>query len=156
MYLAMLLLLMLVLPVVSVVLEAAVFGSADLPFLIGKWFVFWGVGLRLLLAGIKQAAQPSFTAEKIFGISDAKVLPLVQEIGFGNLAIGLLGIATILQPAWIAPAAVVGCVFFALAGFGHLGRSARNRKENVAMVSDLGLSLVLAVYLAMQFFRAAA
>jgi predicted DNA repair protein MutK len=110
--------------------------------------VFWGVGLRLLLAGLKQVAQPSFTAEKIFGVTDEKAFPLVQEIGFGNLSIGLLGAVSLFQPNWVVPAALVGCIFFGLAGLKHLTQPARNRNETIAMVSDIGISAVLAIYLA--------
>ena len=148
MYFATVLLLMLVLPVVSVVSEAVFAGNADLLFLVGRWFVFWGVGLRLLLAGLKQVAQPSFTAEKIFGVTDEKAFPLVQEIGFGNLSIGLLGAASLFQPNWVVPAALVGCIFFGLAGLKHLTQPSRNRSETIAMLSDIGISAVLAIYLA--------
>jgi hypothetical protein len=37
----------------------------DLWLLLGRWFVFWAVGVRLLTAGIRQIAQPRFTAETI-------------------------------------------------------------------------------------------
>lgn len=148
MYLAVILLLMFVLPVVSVIAEALVTADADLVFLIGKSFVFWAVGARLLLAGARQVSNPAFTAQTIFGVTDAKAFPLVQEIGFGNLSIGLLAVATILEPAWVTPAALAGCPFFALAGFKHLQHAARNRHENLAMLSDLCIALVLALYLA--------
>jgi hypothetical protein len=71
MYLAVVVLLMGVLPAVSIVAEAALsHGGADLTLLIGKWFVFWSVGVRLILAGLRQIADPSFTAESIFGVRD--------------------------------------------------------------------------------------
>lgn len=34
--------------------------------LIGKWFIFSAVGLRLIIAGIKQTTDPAFTAREIF------------------------------------------------------------------------------------------
>lgn len=56
-----------VLPAISVLAEALLsHGSIDLMLLIGKWFVFWGVGVRLFIAGVRQVAQPQFTAESIF------------------------------------------------------------------------------------------
>jgi hypothetical protein len=71
MYLAVVVLLMGVLPAVSIVAEAALsHGGADLTLLIGKWFVFWSVGVRLILAGLRQTANPSFTAESIFEVRD--------------------------------------------------------------------------------------
>ncbi|OCJ17944.1 hypothetical protein A6U87_03210 [Rhizobium sp. AC44/96] len=146
MYLAILLLLMLVLPVISIIAEATT-ANGDLVFLIGKWFVFWAVGLRLLLAGVRQVTKPSFTAETIFGVTDTKAFPLVQEIGFGNLSIGLLAMASILVREWITPAALVGCLFFGLAGVKHLLNPQRSRTENIPMISDLWIAAVLAVFL---------
>src|SRR5208337_1887623 len=92
MYLAMIILLMGALPVASIAVEfAALHGGADLLSLIGKWFVFWPVGVRLILAGLRQVADPKFTAGTIFGVKDAAALTIVQELGFGNLSIGTSG-----------------------------------------------------------------
>ena len=61
---------MLVLPAARVIVEALWFGSAaDVMLLVGKWFVFWAVGVRLFIAGVRQA-QPQFTAKSIFEIKD--------------------------------------------------------------------------------------
>ena len=38
----------------------------NLIFLTGKWFLFWAIGLRLLIAGFKQVIDPGFTLEKKF------------------------------------------------------------------------------------------
>ena len=32
--------------------------------LVGKWFVFWTVGIQLFLAGLRQIVQPRYTAEQ--------------------------------------------------------------------------------------------
>jgi hypothetical protein len=147
MYLASVLLLMAVLPAGSVLIERmAVPESALLP-LVGKWMVFWAVGCRLVLAGAKQVRDPAFTARDIFGIADPAAGRLVAEIGFGNLAIGTIGVASLWRPGWIAPAAVAGCIFLGLAGLGHLRAGRRSRKETIAMVSDFGAAAVLALYL---------
>jgi hypothetical protein len=149
MYLAIVLLLMGILPVVSIVIELAVLhGSAELLLLIGKWFVFWSVGVRLLLAGLRQAIDPKFTAETIFAVRETAALTLVQELGFGNIAIGLLGVLTIVEREWTVPAAITGGVFYGLAGVKHLVKGGRNATETIAMVSDLVIFAVLAGYLA--------
>jgi len=153
MYLAVILLLMLVLPLGSLVAEVHWNADADLVFLIGKWFVFWGVGLRLLMASLKQIINPAFTAETIFGVIDHKAQSLVQEIGFGNLSIGMLGVLSLFAPQWIVPAAIIGCLFFGLAGLKHLLERARNRSRTIAMASDLWLFFVLAFYLSAAFFQ---
>ena len=86
MYLASIVLLMLVLPAAGVIVEALWFGSAaDVMLLVGKWFVFWAVGVRLFIAGVRQVAQPQFTAESIFEIKDRAAFGIVRELGFANL-----------------------------------------------------------------------
>lgn len=151
MYLAMVLLLMVVLPAGAVAVDW-MNGSPDLVVLIGKWFVFWAVGVRLAAAGIKQVIDPAFTAGRIFGITDPASHVIVRELGFGNLSIGLLGILTILVPGWIAPAAIVGGIFYGLAGVQHIVQGHRNTKENVAMLTNLFAFVVLAGYLAALVF----
>jgi len=97
----------------------------------------------LLLAGIRQVSQPRFTAAEIFDLDDTKAFPMVREIGFGNLAMGTLAACTIIRPEWLVPAAIVGGLYYGLAGLGHLLRGDRNGKESVAMVSDGVAFLVL-------------
>jgi hypothetical protein len=149
MYLAAIVLLMGVLPVGSILAELAVHSAgADGLALVGKWFVLWSVGIRLLLAGLRQIANPAFTAETIFEVKDKAALVIVQELGFGNLSIGLLAALTLFEPQWTVPAAIVGGLFYGLAGIKHLTQRHRNATENVAMVSDLFIFIVLAGYLA--------
>jgi hypothetical protein len=55
MYLAAIVLLMLVLPLISVAAQAPMLpDAAALMGLVGKWLTFWGVGVRLFLAGLNQ------------------------------------------------------------------------------------------------------
>ena len=139
MYLAMVLLLMIVLPVGSIAVDWLA-GPAHLVPLIGKWFVFWAVGMRLAAAGIKQVADPAFTASRIFGIADPASHVIVRELGFGNLSIGLLGLLTLLLPTWIEPAALAGGVFYGLAGAQHLVQGRRNTKEMSRCLPTFSLS----------------
>ena len=149
MYLATIIVTMVLMPIASIALEAAAAGSgaALLP-LVGKWFVFWGAGIRLMLAGIIQAFRPSFTAEKIFHIRDPEAAKIVLELGFANFSIGLLCALSLAFPHWLLPAAVSSALFFFLAGVQHLRNTARSRKENIALVSDLLIAAVLAAYIA--------
>jgi hypothetical protein len=148
MYLAVVVLLMGVFPVASVVAEAAFeHGGADPTLLIGEWFVFWSVGVRLVLAGLRQIMNPAFTAQTIFGIHDRSAFAVVRELGFGNLSIGLLGACALFNRGWITPAALAGGLFYGLAGVEHLRRGDRSAKETIAMVGDLFVCLVLAFYL---------
>ncbi len=93
---------------------------AELMPLIGKWFVFWPVGVRLFVAGMRQVAQPRFTAEHIFQINDRAVFHIIREVGFGNLAKGNLGLLTLLNPTFLLPAAIAVALYYGLAGIGRL------------------------------------
>lgn len=147
MYFLMIILLMFVFPISSALTELLIFEStAGIAFLIGKWFVFWAVGIRLFLAGLRQSVRPRFTAEQIFGIKSNEPLIMVQELGFANLSIGILGISTIFNSSWIMPAAIAGGLFYGFAGIRHLMRKERNRFENSAMFSDLFVFIVLVMY----------
>jgi hypothetical protein len=141
-YLASIFLLMLVLPVASIAIEAQSVTAISAP-LVAKWFAFWSVGWRLLPAGVRQILQPDFTAREVFGLKSDEPRVVVRELGYANVAIGLLGVLSHLQPAWVTAAALTGGVFLALAGIGHAMRPSANRTENFAMVSDLFVAVVL-------------
>jgi hypothetical protein len=144
MYFIVVIMLLLVLPAASVILESTISAhGASIMGMIGKWYVFWAGGVRLLLAGLRQVSQPRFTASEIFGLDNVKAFPIVREIGFGNLAMGTLAICTIFRGAWLVPAAMVVCLYYGLAGLGHLLRDERNAQETVAMASDAFAFLVL-------------
>jgi len=147
MYFAVVALFMLVLPVGSICLGIFAFGAAWSAILVAKWFVLWSIGARLSLAGVRQIIQPRYTATVILSLKHDESLVLVRELGFANVALGLVGLACWLFPAWIPAAALAGAVFYCLAGFGHLLQPHRNKFENLAMVSDLFVGLVLAAAL---------
>jgi hypothetical protein len=152
MFLLMIILMMFVLPIASILTESFFFpSSAGILFLIGKWFVFWAVGVRLFTAGLRQALNPRFTAEKILGIKDSEPLLVVQELGFANLSMGLLGISSLLNTGWILPAAIVGGLFIGLAGMRHILSKERNLLENSAMVSNLIIFAILLGYVVWAF-----
>jgi hypothetical protein len=147
-YLAIILLLMLVLPAASVLADYAHTPEPALLMpLVGKWFVFWGVGIRLGLAGLRQFFQPRFTAAEIFGIAGDEALPLIRELGIANFSLGVVGVASLAAPSFVLPTAIAAAIFYGVAGFRHLARKAGNRNENIAMVSDLFAFVVLAAFI---------
>jgi hypothetical protein len=153
MYYAVILLLMLVLPAVSVVAEFVLTqGAAGWLPLIGKWVVFWGVGIRLLVAGLRQVIRPGLTAE-LLGVKDASANVLVRELGFGNLAIGATGALTLTLPNWTLAAAMCGGLFYGFAGLQHVFSKERTSEENWAMVSDIAIAVVLAVFVGLSLPR---
>jgi hypothetical protein len=153
MYFAVIVLLMLVLPAASVIVEALrLGGAADIMVLVGKWFVFWAVGVRLFIAGVRQVAQPQYTAETIFEIKDRAALAIVRELGFANLSTGTLGLASLAVSAWVVPAAIVGGLYYGLAAAGHVFRSGRNFIEQTALISDVFAFVVLAAFVVSRSF----
>jgi hypothetical protein len=137
MYFVIVILLLFLCPLASVAVEAFRFQETLTNWiLIGRWWAFWAVGVRLFLAGMRQVVQPQFTAEEIFEIHDPSALPVIREIGFANLSIGTLGICSIFRSDWVVPAAIVGGLYYGLAGLVHLPHQNKNAKEYVAMVSD--------------------
>ena len=146
MYVAALVLLLLVLPLLSVAIEAVLFVVPDPMALVGKWFTFWGVGVRLFLAGASQVLRPQFTSEGILGIKDQGAVAVVRELGFANLSVGTVGLLSLALPEWIVPAAVAGGMFYLLAGAQHAVRKDKNVKEWTALVTDLFMFLVLAAF----------
>jgi hypothetical protein len=152
MYLAAVMLLLAVLPVLSILAEFLTTTGASFWPLVGKWFVFWAVGIRLFAAGLSQVFRPQFTATGIFNIKDPEAAKLVKEIGFGNLSIGLLGILTMLVPAWIVPAALAGGLFYLLAGIQHWLNGVRSGKETVALISDLVVGVILLLFVLLTVF----
>jgi hypothetical protein len=152
MYFVLVILLLLIFPVGSVITEAALSPhSVIMISLIGRWFAFWAVGVRLFLAGARQVIQPQFTAEEIFGIHDRGSFAIVREVGFANLSMGLLGICSVFRIGWVVPAALVGGLYYGLCGMGHTFQRGKNAKEYMAMISDGFVFVVLLVFVLSSF-----
>ena len=109
--------------------------------------MFWAVGVRLFSAGLRQIIKPGLTAEGILGIEGKESWILVRELGFANVAIGAVAIVSLWRPEWRLAGALAGAIFLTLAGLEHVAKRDRNSEENLAMVSDLAIGLVMAVYL---------
>jgi hypothetical protein len=147
MYLITVLLLMFALPVGMTWYDYQQATHPSLLFLTGKWFVFWSAGARLLIAGLWQFFQPQFTLTEIFGIRSADARPIVRELGVANFATGLVGMLSLYWTAFLVPVAIIAGVFYGVAGIEHGLRKNRSLNETVAMVSDLFVCVVLAVFL---------
>lgn len=152
MYYVVVSLLMVVCPVASILLEHA-HHPIDMASLVSKWFVFWAVGIRLLLAGMRQVFDPRYTAAKILGLEGDDALFVIRELGFANVAFGTLGILTLVEPGWTGAAALAGGLFYGQAGINHALHPDRNRLANVAMVTDLSAGATLLVSLWLQVQR---
>jgi uncharacterized protein DUF6790 len=145
---------MLVLPILSIALESAIKKTTPNIDLAAKYFIGWAIGVRLLIAGIRQSSRPEFTAEQIFGLRDSREsLPFIRELGFANICMGLLGFVSFFNPEWRLPAAAAGGLYFGFAGFLHVFREAASFNELIAKISDLfifGIALLYTIFILSQ------
>lgn len=136
MYIAVVLLQTLVLPLVSGGVQLAVGGGN--PFVVfGMWWAFWGVGTRLLVAGVSQLSNPSRTAKGILGIEDEGAEQVVHELGYANLSFGIVATALSLIAPWGVLGALPGALYLGLAGLRHVAKRGKGVEEVVATWTDL-------------------
>ena len=150
-YLTSVLLFMLILPVISIIIDAG-YKSGISIFYIGKWFVFWAIGIRLLTAGLRQVIKPEFTAKDILHIESIESHIIVRELGFANICFGLAGVVSLYIPEWRTAAAFTGGLYMGIAGIQHVIKKPSTPNEMVAMVSDIFIFLIMAVYVGMMLF----
>lgn len=133
-----------VLPVVSGIIELLAVGG-DPVLVFGKWWVFWGVGTRLLLAGVVQVSGGGPTAA-VLGTAKPSVaeVQLIRELGTANIGMGLAGLLA-LVPGWALPAGLAGGVFLLIAGILHVPKKGKNAQESVATWTDLVVGVVVIV-----------
>ncbi|MFM8445025.1 MAG: DUF6790 family protein [Methylococcus sp.] len=114
--------------------------------LVGKWFLFLGVGVRLSVTGLSQILNPGFTAAILHLETGAYVI--IQELGFTNLLLGGIALVSLFQPGYRI-LATGGAGFMGFAGLLHLSRLSpeTTRNEIIALISDLWIFTVAMVYL---------
>ncbi|WP_157480328.1 hypothetical protein [Leifsonia sp. Root227] len=141
------------LPIVSGAIELAVAGG-DPVFVFGKWWVFWGVGTRLLVAGIAQVSGRGPTTE-ILGATAPSVQEkqLTRELGTANVGMGAAGLLA-LVPGWALPAGIAGGIFLLIAGIMHLPKKGKNAQESLATWTDLLVGIAVVVLAVDVFVRA--
>jgi hypothetical protein len=146
-YLIMNIFLLFILPLLSIASECIVEKESMNWILIGKWFIFWAIGIRLFTAGIKQSSNPEFTAVKIFKMKSSESFVVIRELGFANIALGVMGILSVINNNWRILAAITGGLFFGLAGIQHLFKKPDSRNELIAMIYDVTVLLIILLYL---------
>ncbi|MBS1905184.1 MAG: hypothetical protein JST33_01185 [Actinobacteria bacterium] len=133
-----------VLPVVCGLIELLTAGG-DPVLVFGKWWAFWGVGTRLLVAGLAQVSGKGPTAA-ILGSAAPSVqeVQLTRELGTANIGMGFAGLLA-LVPGWALPAGLAGGVFLLIAGILHIPKKGKNPQETVATWTDLIVGVVILV-----------
>jgi hypothetical protein len=144
---------MIIFPFLSVLLEHIINGSAINMASIGKWFIFWTIGIRLFTAGLRQASDPSFTAIKIFRLTGKESYAIIRELGFANICLGITGILSLINEEWRQISAIAGGLFFGLAGLQHLSKKRDSKNELIAMITDLFVFVFIIIYLALKFLH---
>lgn len=141
-----------VLPIASGSIELASAGGDPIE-AYGRWWVFWGVGTRLLVAGVVQLASPGTTA-RILGTErpGQSELQLARELSTANLGMGLAGLLA-LNPEWAASAGLAGGVFLLVAGLMHVAKKNKNPQETLATWTDLLVGLVALAFAAFVLVR---
>ena len=147
-YAASVLTLTVIFPALSAFTDAALHHAS--PFaapLLAKWFIFWAVGARLFLAGLRQTFNPAFTAKEIFHIDHEPSHAIVRELGFANLCFGLVGLISLFQSPWRIVSAFASGLYYALAGVAHALKGSATPNERFALVTDFFIFLALAACL---------
>ncbi|GAB2809518.1 DUF6790 family protein [Ferruginibacter profundus] len=135
------------LPLLCTAIEVVTQKSAVFSFeLLGKWFIFSAVGLRLFVAGIKQSTDPAFTAKEIFHLNNPDSFPIVRELGFANLCFGLTGIISLFMPQWRMVSAFGSGLYYGIAGLQHLIKKPAGANEKFALVTDIIIFFFLLAY----------
>lgn len=150
-YLLSILLTAVVIPLGGAVVEHFMYAAPWSALLFSKWFIFSAGGLRLLIAGIKQAMDPAFTAQRIFHIHGTESLPVVRELGFANCCMGSLGVVSLFAPQWRVAAAFTCGLYFTFAALGHIAIKPVGPNERLALWSDVLIAAELVASLVVQF-----
>jgi len=87
-----------------------------------------------------------FPTASIAGVKDPDAILIVRELGFANTAIGSAGLGSLYLAGWVLPVAVIGAIFYGLAGINHVTHRSRNTLQNVAMTSDFFAAVVLLIF----------
>jgi len=147
-YLYSTILLMFLFPTISISIDAGFYQrNSNLIPLIGKWFIFWSIGCRLLTAGLKQVFNPSFTAETIFHFKNQESYVVIRELGFANICFGLTAVISLFLPSWRTAIAFSGGLFFGIAGLVHILRKPTNPNELIPLYSNVFVFFIILLYL---------
>jgi hypothetical protein len=136
-----------VLPLLCSIAQVLLSNDTEFSFeLFGKWFIFYAVGVRIFLAGIKQVTDPAFTAKKIFHIEGTDSFPILRELGFANLCFGLIGIISLYMQEWRVVSAFGSGLYYGIAGVQHMFSKTGGANERFAMFTDIVIFILLFIY----------
>jgi uncharacterized membrane protein HdeD (DUF308 family) len=134
-----------ILPIVSGTIELTATGGDPVE-IYGRWWVFWGVGTRLVVAGIVQLVRPE-TTSKILSTETptGSDLQVTRELSTANIGMGLAGLLALI-PVWAPACGVAGGAFLLIAGLMHVTKKNKNASETLATWTDLIVGVVVLAF----------
>ena len=115
-----------------------------------KWFIFWGVGIRLFFKGVRLASTPQMTGLSVSSFRSRESYLLLLELGFANMALGSMGILSVINDQWRLIAAIAGAIYFGLADMLRLLKKTDGRHERVALIYNILVFLGLVAFMVSQ------
>jgi hypothetical protein len=124
-------LLTVLLPFAAVCIEA--FGKRDKVSVsvIEKWFLFFAVGIRFLVRGIKQATESRLQTNE----------------GLGNLSLGVVALISLLVPSWRNVTAFGSDLYFGAAALSCFLAKPGGPNETFTLISNTCIFLILMILL---------
>lgn len=135
-----------ILPLASVVAEMKLEETTLHWILFGKWFLFWASGIRLFIAGIWRVSDPEYIAIKVFRININENYAMIRELGIANIALGCMGILSLINEHWRLLAAITSAIFFGLMALQDFSRKSDTFNEYIVLVYDSTVFIVLVFF----------
>jgi len=110
--------------------------------IIGNWFIFWSIGIRLFTAGLMQIFNPVYTANLLrLNLNDFIV---IRELGLSNLSIGLLGIISFYKHGLQKYVCIYILIFFSGASIIHITRLLQysNFDEIITLITNIFIIMI--------------
>ena len=135
-----------VLPLLSVACEHHIAQAAVTGTLIGKWLLFWSVGIRLLGAGIIQIT--TCLPGNVGFLSNREDSNTVRKAtGIANLVLAGMSFLCVANDGWSLLAAITVGIYVGLAGMQYDFKTPANRNAWINLVYDVVVFVVVATCL---------
>jgi len=139
----------LVLPVISIGINVFINfkkkNKNNFPEIIGNWFIFWSIGIRLFTTGLMQIFNPVYTANLLqLNLNDFIV---IRELGLSNFSIGLLGIISFFKHGLQKYVCLYILIFFSGASIIHITRLLQYAylDEIITLITNI-FTIIVSVY----------
>ncbi|MFT3704302.1 MAG: hypothetical protein QM802_18180 [Agriterribacter sp.] len=127
------------LPALSVLIQHHVTKETITASLLGKWFILWVLGVRLLVVGFVQVVRRGRSAVQ----QSEDGLDLVKIAGLVKMGLSLLGFLCVTHPQWsLLPTITVG-IYLGLAGFQHDFKKPSTTEGWISMIYDMVVFVVI-------------